>query len=72
MTDKELTESAYLEGMKSGFHIAITELYRVRSDDKNGDVTNCIHAYEWAQYLDRIMDRSLEEAKTKYKEIING
>jgi hypothetical protein len=69
MTDKELAQSAYLEGMKSGFNIAITELYRVRSDDNNGDVTNCIHAYEWAQYLDRIMDRSLEEAKTKYVEI---
>ena len=72
MTDKELVQSAYLEGMKSGFHIATTELYKVRSSDNNGDVTNCIHAYEWAQYLNRIMDKTLEEAKTKYMEIING
>lgn len=70
MTDKELSHSAYLAGMHTGFHIAITELYRIRFDDKNGDVTNCIHAYEWAKYLDRIMDRSLEEAKAKYLEIL--
>lgn len=72
MTEKELAESAYLSGMKTGFNLAMTELYKIRTDEKNGDVTNCIHAYEWAQYLERIMDRSLKEATKKYKEIING
>lgn len=73
MTDKELAESSYLNGIKTGFSIAIRELYRVRSDDKNGDVTNCIHAYEWAQYLDRIRDQVLERATKSYNgEASNG
>ena len=72
MTEKELAQSAYFYGLEAGFNLAMKELYKIREDEKNGNVTNCLHAYEWGLYLDRIMDRSIEEAKTKYMEIHNG
>jgi hypothetical protein len=65
MTDKELSENAYLTGIKTGFHIAITELYKVRGNEQN-----YFYAYDLAQYLDRIMERSLEDHEKRYKEIM--
>lgn len=63
MTDRELMESSYLLGVETGFTLAKTELYRVRGNEQN-----YFYAFDLAQYLDRIMERSLEDHAKRYKE----
>lgn len=58
-TQSSPIERAFIDGMGAGFDIAIKTLFEVHNDENNGNVTNCIHAYEWATYLDRMKETAL-------------
>jgi len=55
-------EAAYRVGVKEGFAAAVRALDRIKLDDNNGGNTRCIHASDWALFLDRNFDDILKDS----------